>query len=85
MDPHRKPIAHRIEWLMQHARQYSESFSSSDATITRQLYLAEHHSAIAALKSMDGRMTLSVDTHTPSGIIQRTSFVWVPHMYNAPK
>ena len=70
MDTHRKPIAHRIEWLMQHARQYSESFSSSDATIARQRYLAEHPSAIAALKCMDGRINLSVDTHTPSGIIQ---------------
>jgi hypothetical protein len=69
MDTHRKPIAHRIDWLMQHARQYSESFSSSDATIARQLYLAEHPSAIAALKCMDGRINLSVDTHTPSSII----------------
>jgi hypothetical protein len=70
MDTHHKPITHRIEWLMQHARQYSESFSSSNATIDRQRYMAEHPSAIAALKCMDGRINLSVDTHTPSGIIQ---------------
>jgi len=70
MDTHRKPIAHRIEWLMQHARQYSQLFSSSAATIERQRYLAEHPSAIAALKCMDGRINLSVDTHTPAGIIQ---------------
>src|SRR4029079_12985511 len=64
-----KPIALRIEWLMEHARQYTASFSSSEASITRQRYMAEHPSAIAALKCMDGRINLSVDTHTPPGII----------------
>ncbi|NWF74491.1 MAG: hypothetical protein HXY51_15820 [Nitrospirae bacterium] len=70
MDTHHKPISHRIEWLMEHARQHSASFSSPDATIARQRYMAEHPLAIAALKCMDGRINLSVDTHTPSGIIQ---------------
>jgi hypothetical protein len=65
-----KPITHRIEWLMEHARQYSASFSSAEACIARQRYMAEHPSAIAALKCMDGRINLSVDTHTPFGIIQ---------------
>jgi hypothetical protein len=70
MESHKKPIALRIEWLMEHARQYSASYSSSEASIARQRYMAEHPSAIAALKCMDGRINLSVDTHTPSGIIQ---------------
>lgn len=65
-----KPIALRIDWLMEHARQYSTSFSSAEAVIARQRYMAEHPSAIAALKCMDGRINLSVDTHTPFGIIQ---------------
>ena len=69
MTIHQKPIASRIEWLMEHARQYTASFSSSEASIARQRYLAEHPSAIAALKCMDGRINLSVDTHTPPGII----------------
>ena len=64
-----KPIALRIEWLMEHARQYSASYSNSESSIARQRYLAEHPSAIAALKCMDGRINLSVDTHTPPGII----------------
>ena len=64
-----KPIALRIDWLMEHARQYSTSFSSAEAVIARQRYMAEHPSAIAALKCMDGRINLSVGTHTPSGII----------------
>ncbi len=67
---HHKPIAQRIEWLMGHARRHSEAFSSSEAFIARQRYLAEHPSAVAALKCMDGRINLSVATHTPLGIIQ---------------
>jgi hypothetical protein len=70
MDSHKKPIDLRIEWLMEHARKYSELFSSSEVFIARQRYQAEHTSAIAALKCMDGRINLSVATHTPLGIIQ---------------
>jgi len=70
MDTHTKPIAERIEWLMEHARKYSALFSSSEVFIARQRYLAEHPSAIAALKCMDGRINLPVATHTPLGIIQ---------------
>lgn len=70
MDIHHKPIAERMEWLMEHARRYAASFSSSENFIARQRYLAEHPSAIAALKCMDGRINLPVATHTPLGIIQ---------------
>ncbi len=70
MDIHNKPIAQRIEWLMQHARRHSDEFSSSEALLARQRYLAEYPSAVAALKCMDGRINLSVATHTPLGIIQ---------------
>jgi hypothetical protein len=70
MDIHHQPIAQRIEWLMGHARRHSDAFSSSEAFIARQRYLAEHPSAVAALKCMDGRINLSVATHTPLGIIQ---------------
>ena len=58
-----------IEWLMEHARQYSASFSSSEASIARQRYTAEHPSAIAALTCMDGRINIPVATNTPPGII----------------
>ncbi|MDH3513356.1 MAG: hypothetical protein OEM83_00610, partial [Gammaproteobacteria bacterium] len=70
MDIHSKPIAQRIEWLMEHAKRHSESFSSSEASLARQRYLAQHTSAVAALKCMDGRINLAVATHTPLGIIQ---------------
>ena len=70
MDTHHKPISQRIDWLLEHARRYSESFSSSEVFIARQRYMAEHPSAIAALKCMDGRINLSIATHTPLGIIQ---------------
>jgi hypothetical protein len=43
---------------MEHARQYSASCSSSEASIARQQYMAEHPPAIAALKCMDGRINL---------------------------
>lgn len=70
MDTHSKPIAQRIEWLMEHARRHAATFVSPDAVLARQRYLAEHTSAVAALKCMDGRINLPVATHTPSGIIQ---------------
>lgn len=70
MDIHHRPIAQRIDWLMEHARRYSEVFSSSEAFIARKRYLAEHPSAVAALKCMDGRVNLPVATRTPLGIIQ---------------
>ncbi len=70
MDMHDKPIAQRIEWLMGHARRHSEAFSSAEAFLARQRYMAEHPSAVAAFKWMDGRINLSVAAHTPLGIIQ---------------
>ena len=70
MDTHTKPIAQRIEWLMEHARRHAESYVSSEASLARQRYLAQHTSAVAALKCMDGRINLAVATHTPLGIIQ---------------
>ena len=70
MDSHKKPIAWRIEWLMEHARKYSAMFSSPEVFVARQRYLAEHPSAIVAFKCMDGRINLPVATHTPLGIIQ---------------
>ncbi len=70
MDMHNKPIAQRIEWLMGHARRHSDAYSSSEASLARQRYLAEYPSAVAAFKCMDGRINLSVATHTPLGIIQ---------------
>ncbi|MCR4301492.1 MAG: carboxysome shell carbonic anhydrase [Sulfuricaulis sp.] len=70
MDTYNKPIAQRIEWLMEHARRHSEAFISAEAFLARQRYLAHHTSAVAALKCMDGRINLSVATHTPLGIIQ---------------
>ena len=70
MDIHKKPITQRIEWLMEQARKFSAVFSSSENFIARQRYLAEHPSAIAVLKCMDGRVNLPVATRTPLGIIQ---------------
>jgi Carboxysome Shell Carbonic Anhydrase len=70
MDIHHKPIAQRIEWLMGRALRHSEAFSSSEAFLARQRYMAQHPSAVAAFKCMDGRINLSVATHTPLGIIQ---------------
>lgn len=70
MNLHSKPIAERIDWLFQHANRYSDSYSSPEASLSRTRYLAEHPSAIAALKCMDGRLNLSVATRMPTGIIQ---------------
>lgn len=70
MNIHGKPIAERIAWLLEHARRYSAAFTSAETYVARQHYIAEHPSAIAALKCMDGRINLPIATNTPLGIIQ---------------
>ncbi len=70
MNIHAKPIGQRIEWLFEHARRHSESFRSPESWLARRRYLAEHPTAITALKCMDGRINLPVATNTPVGIIQ---------------
>ncbi|MBI4754139.1 MAG: hypothetical protein HY778_01660 [Betaproteobacteria bacterium] len=70
MDIHGKPIAQRIDWLMDHARRHCEAFRSPEAWLARSRYLAEHPTAIVVLKCMDGRINIPVATNTPTGIIQ---------------
>jgi hypothetical protein len=69
VDVNQKPIAERIEWLFGHAQRHSAVFSSPEAQLARSRYLAEHPSAIAVLKCMDGRINIPVATNTPLGII----------------
>ena len=68
-DVHRRPIAERIDWLFDLARRHGESFSSPEAWLARERYLAEHPTAIAVLKCMDGRINIPVATNTPTGIL----------------
>ena len=70
IDIHSRPIDQRIDWLFNHARRHSEAFQEPESWLARRRYLAEHPTAILALKCMDGRINLSVATHTPMGIIQ---------------
>jgi hypothetical protein len=70
MEMHGKPIQERIDWLFAHARRHAEEFSSPELALARKRYLAEHPTAIAALKCMDGRINLSVATQTPMGVVQ---------------
>lgn len=70
MDTYSKPIAERIDWLMDHARRHSEAFRSPESWLARNRYLAEHPTAITVLKCMDGRINIPVATSTPTGIIQ---------------
>lgn len=70
MDTYSKPIRERIDWLFAHAREHSERFCSPEVALARKRYLAEHPTAIAALKCMDGRINLSVATQTPMGVVQ---------------
>lgn len=67
---HGRPISERISWLFEHADRHSAGFRSPEAWLARSRYLAEHPTALAALKCMDGRINLSVATDTPTGIIQ---------------
>ena len=68
-DTHRRPIAERIDWLMDLARRHSEAFCSPEATLARERYLGQHSTAIAVLKCMDGRINIPVATNTPAGLL----------------
>lgn len=70
MDIHAKPIGERIDWLLERAGDYSERFCSPENWLARERYLAQHPTAIAVLKCMDGRINIPVATQTPLGIIQ---------------
>lgn len=69
MPIHSKPIQERIDWLFDLADRHGANFRSPEATLARQRYLAEHPTAIAVLKCMDGRVNLPVVTNTPVGIL----------------
>lgn len=69
MDIHSKPIDERIGWLFDLAHRHGESFKSPEAWLARARYLAEHPTAIAVLKCMDGRINIPVATNTPTGIL----------------
>ena len=68
-ETHSKPIAQRIDWLFDLARRHGETFRSPEAWLARERYLAEHPTAIAVLKCMDGRINIPVATNTPTGIL----------------
>jgi hypothetical protein len=68
-DTHRRPIAERIDWLMDLARRHSEAFCSPEATLARERYRGQHTTAIAVLKCMDGRINIPVATNTPAGLL----------------
>jgi hypothetical protein len=40
---HARPIAERIDWLMELSRAHSASFCSPENHLARQRYLAEHN------------------------------------------
>lgn len=69
MDIHGKPIRERIDWLFDLADRHGAAFRSPEAWLARQRYLAEHPTAIAVLKCMDGRVNIPVVTNTPAGIL----------------
>jgi hypothetical protein len=64
-----KPIAARIDWLFELASRHGETYRSPEAWLARERYLAEHPTAIAVLKCMDGRINIPVATNTPTGIL----------------
>ncbi len=70
MSIHHRPIAERIEWLLDLAHRHTSEFRSPEAYLARKLYMAQHPTAIIVLKCMDGRINIPVATGTPPGIIQ---------------
>ena len=69
MPIHTHPIADRIDWLFDLATRHGATFRSAEASLARQRYLAEHPTAIAVLKCMDGRVNIPVVSNTPAGIL----------------
>jgi hypothetical protein len=69
MDIHSKPIQQRIDWLFDLADRHGANYRSPEAWLARERYLAEHPTAIAVLKCMDGRINIPVATNTPVGIL----------------
>lgn len=69
MDIHGRPIQQRIDWVFDLAERHGASFRSPEAWLARERYLAEHPTAIAVLKCMDGRINIPVATNTPVGIL----------------
>jgi hypothetical protein len=69
MPIHSKPILQRIDWLFDLAERHGAAFRSPDAWLARERYVAEHPTAIAVLKCMDGRINIPVATNTPVGIL----------------
>ena len=69
MDIHSKPIAQRIDWLFERARDHSARFCSPENWLARERYLALHPTAIGVLKCMDGRINIPVATRMPAGIV----------------
>ena len=65
----RLPIEKRIDWLFNLADRHGAAFRSPEAWLARERYLAQHPTAIAVLKCMDGRINLSIMTNTPTGIL----------------
>lgn len=63
------PIQQRITWLVDRARRHSQEFQSPESWLERSRYLAQHPTAVAAFKGMDGRIEIPVATNTPHGII----------------
>jgi len=66
---HKKPIRERIDWLFDLADRHGTAFRSPESFLARERYLAEHPTAIAVLKCMDGRINIPVATNTPAGIL----------------
>ncbi|WP_300318778.1 carboxysome shell carbonic anhydrase domain-containg protein [Accumulibacter sp.] len=69
MNIHGKPIAERIDWVFSLADRHAATFRSPEAWLARERYLAEHPTAIAVLKCMDGRINIPVATNTPVGLL----------------
>jgi hypothetical protein len=70
MSIHSRPIAERIDWLFEIARNHSAAYASPEAYLARRRYQAEHPTAILVLKCMDGRINIPIATNTPKGILQ---------------
>jgi hypothetical protein len=69
MGIHREPIKQRIDWLFDLADRHGADYRCPEAWLARERFLAEHPSAVAVLKCMDGRINIPIATNTPVGIL----------------
>lgn len=70
IDLRHMPIEKRIDWVIERAHSQSLNFTGAKAWLERNHYFLQHPTSITAFVCMDGRVSVSLLTDMPRGIIR---------------